>query len=112
MFDLEKAVTEWRRHMIAGGLTNSDTLDELESHLRDDVNRRIRAGVAPRDAFESAVQEIGPGSSPPGGIRQCDRSRDPPSPKAQSRVSLFDRRGVSRSVCVGHLSSLPAMECH
>jgi hypothetical protein len=59
MFDLEKAVTEWRRHMIAGGLTNSDTLDELESHLRDDLNRRIKSGVAPRDAFESAVQEIG-----------------------------------------------------
>ena len=40
MFDLEQAILEWRRQMTAGGIKAPEVLDELESHLHDDVDSR------------------------------------------------------------------------
>ena len=37
MFDLEQAVTEWRQRMTSAGIASADVLDELESHLRDQI---------------------------------------------------------------------------
>ena len=44
MFDLDQAIVAWRRQMIAAGFNSAETLDELESHLRDDVEQ-CRAGL-------------------------------------------------------------------
>jgi len=63
MFNLDEAITEWRRQMAAGGVTNPAVLDELESHIRDDVERQIRCGRDVQKAFEIAVQKIGPASA-------------------------------------------------
>ena len=60
MFNLEQAVTQWRRQMSAAGIKSSDVLDELESHLREDMERQTRSGVDAQKAFEAAVQKIGP----------------------------------------------------
>jgi hypothetical protein len=59
MFDLEKSIAEWRRRMIAGGINQTASLDELESHLREDVERRMRSGRRGQEVFEMAVQQIG-----------------------------------------------------
>jgi hypothetical protein len=59
MFNLEHAITEWRRHMIAGGIKPSTTLDELENHLREENERQLRGGATDQDAFVIAVQRIG-----------------------------------------------------
>ena len=59
MFDLEQSIAEWRRRMAAGGMTSPALLDELESHLREDVERQSRSGVAPRESFDAAVARIG-----------------------------------------------------
>ena len=59
MPDLELQFAEWRRQMAAGGIKSPAVLDELESHLRDDVEERVCAGASARDAFESAVQRLG-----------------------------------------------------
>jgi hypothetical protein len=59
MFDLEKAIADWRQQLGTGGLSKGEALDELESHLRDDVQRQIRAGLTPQQAFETAVERIG-----------------------------------------------------
>jgi hypothetical protein len=59
MFDLDSAVKEWRRRMTAGGIKSSATLDELECHLREDVERRMGLAQPIQPAFESAVQQIG-----------------------------------------------------
>jgi hypothetical protein len=59
MFDLETAITEWRRQMQADGVKQPEVLDELESHLRDDVAQQTRAGWDARVAFESAALRIG-----------------------------------------------------
>lgn len=45
MFDLEQAIARRRRQMIAGGIKVTEALDELESHLREDVERQGRASL-------------------------------------------------------------------
>jgi hypothetical protein len=60
MFNLEHAISEWRRQMTAGGIKTAPVLDELESHLREDVDRQIRSGIDAEKAFAAAVKKIGP----------------------------------------------------
>jgi hypothetical protein len=59
MFNLETAIGEWREQMISVGIKKSVVLDELESHLREDVERPIQSGAEAQDAFQKAVQQIG-----------------------------------------------------
>ena len=59
MFDLNLALSEWRRKMAAAGIESGELLDELESHLRDDVEEQVRSGADAEQAFDSAVRRIG-----------------------------------------------------
>ncbi|MDB6112670.1 MAG: NDP-hexose 4-ketoreductase [Pedosphaera sp.] len=59
MFNLDQAIAAWRRQMAAGGVNSPEVWNELESHLRDDLEQRIRSGLNPQPAFEAAVQQIG-----------------------------------------------------
>jgi len=59
MFDVEKAVADWRRRMQMSGLRSPEVLDELESHLRDDIGRRMAGGMNECHAFELAVRSLG-----------------------------------------------------
>lgn len=59
MFDLEKAIAEWRNRMLAAGIKTPVPLDELESHLRDGVEDQMKSGVSAQEAFEAAVLRIG-----------------------------------------------------
>jgi hypothetical protein len=60
MFNLEHAIAEWRQQMVEGGIDSSTTLDELEGHLRDDVERQTKSGADASNAFANAVKRIGP----------------------------------------------------
>jgi hypothetical protein len=60
MFELDQAFSAWRRQMFAVGIKSPNILDELESHLRDDVEQRMRSGLGAKRAFEAAVQQMGP----------------------------------------------------
>jgi hypothetical protein len=59
MFNLDQAIAEWRQQMAAAGIKSLKVLDELESHLRDDVEMLIESGTSAREAFDSAVRRIG-----------------------------------------------------
>ena len=59
MFNLDNAIKEWRRQMLAAGIKIPALLDELEGHLRDDVEQRVRLGATGQEAFEIAVRKIG-----------------------------------------------------
>ena len=63
MFDLEKQIEEWRREMQAAGIKTPVPLDELESHLRDEVEQQMRSGLGAEAAFEIAAQRIGQGGA-------------------------------------------------
>lgn len=59
MPDLEKQIAEWRGQMQAAGLKTPEALEELESHLRDDVEQQMRSGLNAERAFETAALRIG-----------------------------------------------------
>src|SRR4051812_6178372 len=59
MFNLDKAIAEWRGRMTAGGIKKSEVLDELESHLRDDIEQRTGQGLSVEAAFSAAVEALG-----------------------------------------------------
>jgi hypothetical protein len=61
MFDLEREIQGWRQELLTNGLSGSE-LDELEDHLRADIEEQRRSGVAVREAFAIAVKRIGRGS--------------------------------------------------
>ncbi len=58
MFDLEHEVEEWRISLRAGLLCTA-TIDELESHLREEFASQLQAGFALSEAFGNAVQRLG-----------------------------------------------------
>ena len=60
MFHLEQSLTAWREQMLAAGLQSPVPLEELESHLRDEIDRQLQAGLSEPDAFHAAVQNLGP----------------------------------------------------
>ncbi len=60
MFDLETSIAQWRRQMLAAGIKTS-ALDELESHLREEIERQMKAEQSQPAAFEMAVEIVGRG---------------------------------------------------
>lgn len=59
MFNLDQSINEWRRQLLAAGIQTTALLEELESHLREDVERQVRSGLDGQQAFESAVRRMG-----------------------------------------------------
>ncbi len=57
MFDLEKAINEWRE--VSAEHVPEEDLDELEAHLRDGVEARIEAGEKPEEALILMIHQIG-----------------------------------------------------
>jgi len=63
MFDLEQSIADWRRQMLAAGIKTPVPLDELESHLREDLETLRSSGVPEPQALQLAVSRLGtPGS--------------------------------------------------
>jgi hypothetical protein len=59
MFNLEEQITEWRRKMLAAGINGPIPLDELESHLREEIERQTKSGLNEQAAFECSILQIG-----------------------------------------------------
>lgn len=74
MFDLEQAIAEWRKQMLAAGIKTPVPLEELESHLRDDVEAQIDSRTDAQRAFEFAAQRIGSAPELRGEFQQANRT--------------------------------------
>jgi ABC-type antimicrobial peptide transport system permease subunit len=59
MFDLEKAIKAWRKALHKNESLEDGNIEELESHLRDDMENRIKQGVNEEQAFLKAAENIG-----------------------------------------------------
>ena len=59
MFNLDQAIAKWRQQLVAAGMTTPEVLDELESHLREEVQRQSKSGKTRQEAFGTAVQNLG-----------------------------------------------------
>ncbi len=59
MFDLEQSIADWRQQMLASGIKSPTPLEELEIHLREEIELQTKLGLNAQTAFEAAVQRIG-----------------------------------------------------
>lgn len=58
MFNHEAAIAEWRQQMRAAGI-HSPALEELESHLREELERQLQTQNNEAWAFAAAVAAVG-----------------------------------------------------
>ena len=59
MFSVEQAIADWRKQMLAAGLQTPVPLEELEIHLREEIERQMKLGLDEQKAFEVSAQQIG-----------------------------------------------------
>jgi hypothetical protein len=81
MFNLDHAIAEWRRQMLAAGIKTPVPLNELENHLRDDVEQQMRSGSSAQQAFQAAVQGIGQAA-----VLECEFDKVGGMKRAQERT--------------------------
>jgi len=61
MFDLEKAIKNWRKKLRKNEAMEDGYLAEIESHLRDDFENRRQKGIPEQEAFQKSLETIGHG---------------------------------------------------
>ena len=59
MFNLEQSIAEWRRQMLTAGIKTPVPLEELEIHLREEIERQMESGLSEQKAFAIAAGKIG-----------------------------------------------------
>jgi hypothetical protein len=59
MFNLEQSIADWRKQMLAAGIETPVPMEELEIHLREEIERQMKSGLGEQKAFEISVQRIG-----------------------------------------------------
>jgi hypothetical protein len=59
MFNLEQSITQWRQQMLTAGIKTPVPLEELESHLREDIAQQMQSGLSAQQAFGIAMKKIG-----------------------------------------------------
>ena len=59
MFNLEQSITSWRQQMLTAGIQSPVPLEELELHLREEIEREIKSGWDEARAFELSTQGMG-----------------------------------------------------
>jgi len=75
MFNLEQAIASWRQQMLAAGLQKPVPLEELECHLREEIDHRITSGLDPENAFAAAAQTVGHGNRLQGEFQKVEDAR-------------------------------------
>jgi len=58
MFDLEQSVSDWRRQMLAAGIRTPVPLDELETHLREDIEQQMLWDQTPNRHLKSQLRKV------------------------------------------------------
>jgi hypothetical protein len=59
MFNLEQSIAGWRQQMLAAGIQTPVPLEELEIHLREEIERQVKSEMNEQTAFEISVRQIG-----------------------------------------------------
>ena len=59
MPDLESFLSQWRQTLLAAPNLTAETLDELESHLRERVAQLVHSGLPEAEACQRAAAELG-----------------------------------------------------
>jgi len=64
MFDLNQAISEWLGQLVQGGTCRKPDIDELESHLREEIQQLGRSSpLSEEEAFLVATHRLGDAES-------------------------------------------------
>jgi len=74
MHDLEKQIAAWRRQM-SNPASRKEVLDELEEHLREEIDRLEKSGLSVDEVFKTAVSKMGTPSAMATEFRKLPSSR-------------------------------------
>ncbi|WP_417665962.1 permease prefix domain 1-containing protein [Pseudidiomarina sp.] len=58
-FDIETSIGQWRAYVLRHAAIHADDADELESHLRDQIDALMQSGLHSDEAFMVATKRIG-----------------------------------------------------
>ena len=72
MHNLDQLILEWRKTAATRNVS-AETLDELETHLREKVDQLVRSGMTVPGAFQRAVVELGAMSKVSSEFRKLDQ---------------------------------------
>jgi putative ABC transport system permease protein len=59
MFDLEKAIRQWRKELRKNEALEDGYIAELEAHLREEIENQTSQGISEEEAFEKAIAAVG-----------------------------------------------------
>jgi hypothetical protein len=59
MHNLERRIAEWRKTLATEPNITRQMLDELETHLRENVDDLLRTGLSEPEAFDRAANQLG-----------------------------------------------------
>jgi hypothetical protein len=59
MPELEQLIAQWRRGLLETTGCSAEVLDELESHLRDEIQQLVATGHTPEQALTRAAERLG-----------------------------------------------------
>jgi len=104
MFKLEQAISKWRDQMRTAGIQTPVPLVELESHLRDEIERQMRSGLSSEQAFQVAIRQIGQA----GVLKQEFKRSGGTIERKQMKQVLFISAGVI-GVLAGMAFVMPAI---
>ena len=62
--------------MLAAGIKTPVPLEELGIHLREEIERQMKVGLNPQDAFISAVRKLGPAQAVRAEFEKADETHD------------------------------------
>ena len=74
MFNLEHFIADWRNQMLAAGIKTPVPLEELEIHLREEIERQMTTGSSQQEAFTSAVQKLGSANTVQSEFKKVDKT--------------------------------------
>ena len=95
MFNLEEAVGGWRHQMTASGINVPEVLDELEGHLRDDIEEQLRGGSDPERAFHAAKARMGQAETLRAEFQKAESAR-----RARRRQARWRAAGIAGALFV------------
>ena len=83
MFNLDEAMSEWRRQMLTAGVKSPVPLEELDAHLRDEIERLTQSGLDEAEAFRTAIRRIGPAQALQNEFRKAEDASEARRGKAR-----------------------------
>jgi leader peptidase (prepilin peptidase)/N-methyltransferase len=106
MFDLDKAIENWRLQMLTAGIKTPVPLEELENHLREEVEQQVRAGSSVQAAFETASKRIGKA-----GVLKAEFKKVEHGKRVLQRKSVWVLIGIAFLSCWLQFGQSPVIAC-